>query len=115
MTRQSSLWMQAPEGRPPNVIPAGKGWEIDPEEDASAVGAALNRSSAPPVSLGAYRISYFTALTSATYVVLLTPACRGGICFTQSQQMLRETTLLTPARSRFGPILTHRPVHNRIQ
>jgi hypothetical protein len=42
--------MQGPEGRPPNVSPARKGWEIDPEEDASAVGAALNRSSALPVS-----------------------------------------------------------------
>jgi hypothetical protein len=46
--------MQGPEGRPPNVSPARKGWEIDPEEDPSAVGAALNRSSALPVSLGAY-------------------------------------------------------------
>ena len=45
--------MQGPEGRPPNVSPARKGWEIDPEEDPSAVGAALNRSSALPVSLGA--------------------------------------------------------------
>ena len=46
--------MQGPEGRPPNVSPARKGWEIDPEEDPSAVGAALNRSSALAVSLGAY-------------------------------------------------------------
>jgi hypothetical protein len=46
--------VQGPEGRPPNVSPARKGWEIDPEEDPSAVGAALNRSSALPVSLGAY-------------------------------------------------------------
>ena len=38
--------MQGPEGRPPNVSPARKGWEIDPEEDPSAGGAALNRSSA---------------------------------------------------------------------
>jgi len=45
--------MQDPEGRPPNVSPARKGWEIDPEEDPSAVGAALNRSSALPVSLRA--------------------------------------------------------------
>jgi len=45
--------MQGPEGRPPNVSPARKGWEIDPAEDPSAVGAALNRSSALPVSLGA--------------------------------------------------------------
>jgi hypothetical protein len=45
--------MQGPEGRPPNVSPARKGWEIDPEEDPSAVGAALNRPSAPAVSLGA--------------------------------------------------------------
>jgi hypothetical protein len=45
--------MQGPEGRPPNVSPARKGWEIDPEEDPSAVGAALNRSSTLPVSLGA--------------------------------------------------------------
>jgi hypothetical protein len=35
--------MQGPEGRPANVSPARKGWEIDPEEDPSAVGAALNR------------------------------------------------------------------------
>jgi hypothetical protein len=53
MTRQRSPWMQGPEGRPPNVSPARKGWEIDPEQDPSAVGAALNRSSALPVSLGA--------------------------------------------------------------
>jgi hypothetical protein len=46
--------MQGPEGRPPNVSPARKGWEIDPEEDPGAVGAALYRSSALPVSLGAY-------------------------------------------------------------
>ena len=31
MTRQKSPWMQGPEGRPPNVSPARKGWEIDPE------------------------------------------------------------------------------------
>jgi hypothetical protein len=35
--------VQGPEGRPPNVSPARKGWEIDREEDPSAVGAALNR------------------------------------------------------------------------
>ena len=45
--------MEGPEGRPPNVSPARKGWEIDPKEDPSAVGAALNQSSALPVSLGA--------------------------------------------------------------
>src|ERR1700730_13812400 len=45
--------MQGPEGRPPNVSPARKGWEIDPEDDPSAVGAALNRSSALPVPLAA--------------------------------------------------------------
>ncbi len=39
-----SPWMQGPEGRPPNVSPARKGWEIDPEADPSAVGAALNRA-----------------------------------------------------------------------
>jgi hypothetical protein len=33
--------------------PSPEGWEIDPEQDPSAVGAALNRSSALPVSLGA--------------------------------------------------------------
>jgi hypothetical protein len=38
--------MQGPEGRPPNVSPARKGWEIDPKKDPSAVGATLNRSSA---------------------------------------------------------------------
>ena len=52
MTRQKSPWMQGPEGRPPNVSPARKGWEINPEDDPSAVGAALNRSFALPVSLG---------------------------------------------------------------
>ena len=62
--------MQGPEGRPPNVSPARKGWEIDPEEDPSAVGAALNRSSALLCHYERTRISYFTALTSATYVVL---------------------------------------------
>ena len=41
MTAQRSPQMQGPEGRPPNVSPARKGWEIDPEEDQSAVGAAL--------------------------------------------------------------------------
>src|SRR5216684_7165107 len=44
--------MQGPEGRPPNVSPARKGWETDPEEDLSAAGAALNLSSTPAVSLG---------------------------------------------------------------
>jgi hypothetical protein len=29
MTRQKSLRMQGPEGRPLNVSPARKGWEID--------------------------------------------------------------------------------------
>jgi hypothetical protein len=46
MTRRRSPEMQGPEGRPPNVSPARKGWEIDPEQDPSAGGAALNRSSA---------------------------------------------------------------------
>jgi hypothetical protein len=32
-TRQESPWMQGPEGRPPNVSPARKGWETDPEDD----------------------------------------------------------------------------------
>jgi hypothetical protein len=32
---------QGPEGRPPNVIPARKGWETNPNQP-SAVGAALN-------------------------------------------------------------------------
>jgi hypothetical protein len=32
-TRQKSPWMQGPEGRPPNVSPARKGWETDPEDD----------------------------------------------------------------------------------
>jgi hypothetical protein len=49
MTGQRSPSMQGPEGRPPNVSPARKGWEIDPEEYPSAVGAALNRSSPLPV------------------------------------------------------------------
>src|SRR5882724_9205279 len=42
--------MQGPEGRPPNVSPARKGWETDPEEDLSAAGAALNLSSTRAVS-----------------------------------------------------------------
>jgi hypothetical protein len=33
--------MRGPEGRLPNVSPARKGWGINPEEDPSAVGAAL--------------------------------------------------------------------------
>jgi hypothetical protein len=37
-----SPWMRGPEGRPPNVSPARKGWEINCEDDLSAVGAALN-------------------------------------------------------------------------
>jgi hypothetical protein len=37
-------WMRGPEGRPPNVSPARQGWEINPQEDPSAVGAALNTS-----------------------------------------------------------------------
>jgi hypothetical protein len=36
--------MRGPEGRRPKVSPARKGWEIDPEDDPSAVGASLNRS-----------------------------------------------------------------------
>jgi hypothetical protein len=32
--------MQGPEGRPPNVSPTRKGWEIDPEADSGAAGAA---------------------------------------------------------------------------
>src|SRR5271168_1466591 len=51
MTRQSLPWMQGPEGRPPNVSPARKGWEINPENDLSAVGAALNLLSAVPTGL----------------------------------------------------------------
>jgi hypothetical protein len=43
MTRRKSPRTQGPEGRPLNVSPARKGWEIDPEEDPSAGGAALNR------------------------------------------------------------------------
>jgi hypothetical protein len=38
-------------GRPPNVSPARKGWDINPEDDPSAVGAALNLGPLPPVSL----------------------------------------------------------------
>src|SRR5271163_125854 len=45
--------MPGPEGRPPNVSPARKGWEVDPENGPSAVGAALNRPSALPVSFRA--------------------------------------------------------------
>jgi hypothetical protein len=52
-TPKKSPWVQGPEGRPPNVSPARKGWEINPEDDPSAVGAALKRSSALPVSPGA--------------------------------------------------------------
>src|SRR6202011_1862346 len=70
MTRQRWPYMQGPEGRPPNVSPARKGWEIDPEEDPSAGGAALNRSSALPVSLGAYPDFLHHRSNSAAYVVL---------------------------------------------
>jgi hypothetical protein len=42
MTLQNRPWMQGPEGQPPNVSPARKGWEINPEDDLSAVGAALD-------------------------------------------------------------------------
>jgi hypothetical protein len=48
MTLQKSPRMPGPEGRPPNVSSARKGWEIDTEEDPSAVGAALNRSTRAP-------------------------------------------------------------------
>jgi hypothetical protein len=48
-----SPWMRGPEGRPPNVSPARKGWEINFEDDPSAVGAALNLNPLAPVSLGA--------------------------------------------------------------
>jgi hypothetical protein len=34
--------MRGPEGRPPNVSPARKGWGSNLEHDVSAVGAALN-------------------------------------------------------------------------
>ena len=44
MTRQKSPWMRGPEGRLPNVSPARKGWEFNPEDGPSAVGAALNRA-----------------------------------------------------------------------
>src|ERR1700678_4575751 len=40
-------------GRPPNVSPARKGWEINVEDDPGAVGAALNLRPPRPVSLGA--------------------------------------------------------------
>jgi hypothetical protein len=46
MTLQSP-WMRGPEGRPPNVSPARKGWEINVEDDLSAVGAALKSAPAP--------------------------------------------------------------------
>jgi hypothetical protein len=50
--------MRGPEGRPPNVSPARKGLGINPEDDLSAVGAALNLDPFTPVSLGAYPNSY---------------------------------------------------------
>jgi hypothetical protein len=38
---------QGPEGRSPNVSPARQGWEINPEDGSSAVGAALNFRAVP--------------------------------------------------------------------
>jgi hypothetical protein len=59
MTRKDCHRCKARRAGPPNVSPARKGWEIHPEEDPSAVGAALNRSSTLPVSLGAAADSDF--------------------------------------------------------
>ena len=39
---------QGPEGRLPNVSPARKGWEINPQR-SSAVGAALSNSHSNPL------------------------------------------------------------------
>jgi hypothetical protein len=49
--------MQGPEGRPLNVSPARKGWEIDPEEDASTVGAALTRFVPSPFVIPSSRLA----------------------------------------------------------
>src|ERR1700722_16701135 len=48
-------------GRPPNVSPPRKGWGINPEEDPSAVGAALCH----PERLRLYERSREPALTEA--------------------------------------------------
>jgi hypothetical protein len=81
MTRQKSLWMQGPEGRVPNVSPARKGWEIAPQDDPSAVGAALNRLSALPVSLGAKPRDLQFDLSDANEFVIPTGVQRsGGTC-----------------------------------
>jgi hypothetical protein len=69
--------MQGPEGRPPNVSPARKGWEIDPEEDPSAVGAALfvfcisnQLYFEPPTKPSSVRI-YVRDFLGANYFVIL--------------------------------------------
>jgi hypothetical protein len=66
--------MQGPEGRPPNVSPARKGWEIDPEEDPSAVGAALNRSYALPVSADLSRRAVAGSAVPRTFVEMFSAA-----------------------------------------
>ena len=51
--------MQGPEGRPPNVSPARKGWEINPEEDQRRRRRGTKtESSALPVSLRATYTSH---------------------------------------------------------
>jgi hypothetical protein len=57
--------MQGPDGPTAKRQPSPEGLGIDPEEDPSAGGAVLNRSSVLPVSLAAYQP---------------VSACRGGIC-----------------------------------
>jgi hypothetical protein len=43
MTPQNSPWMRGPEGRSSKLQPSPEGLGINPEDDLSAVGAALNR------------------------------------------------------------------------
>ena len=54
------MMRQGPEGRPPDVSPARKGW-VSMEDDPSAVGAALCRS-ATATWFRHRRISYLSGL-----------------------------------------------------
>ncbi len=56
MTRQRSPRMRGPEGRIAKRQPSPEGLG-NPQDDPSAVGAALNRSSTLPVSLGAAQLA----------------------------------------------------------
>jgi hypothetical protein len=54
MTLQKSRWMRGPEGRSSKLQPSPEGLGINPEDDLSAVGAALNLCPLPPVSLSIF-------------------------------------------------------------